>query len=82
MMLMPNTCSVNGKYTYFLISNTLNITIWQKAVERQKSTFKQTISKRKDFTKAIKQGVFFNQKTPLSYAFVNDSNTDSYKLAF
>lgn len=26
--------------------------------------------------------MFFNQKTPLSYAFVNHSNTDCYKLAF
>jgi len=26
--------------------------------------------------------MFFNQKTPLSYAFVTYSNTDSYKLAF
>jgi len=34
MVLMPNTYSVNGKYTYSLISNTLNITFWQKAVKR------------------------------------------------
>lgn len=54
MVLMPNTCGVDDKYTYSLISNTLNITIWKKAVERQKSTFKQTISKRKDFTKTTK----------------------------
>jgi len=26
--------------------------------------------------------MYFNQKTPLSYAFVTYSNTDSYKLAF
>ena len=26
--------------------------------------------------------MFFNQKTPLSYAFVTYSNTDSYKLVF
>ena len=79
---MLNTSSVNGKYSYSLISNTLNITIWQKAVERQKRTFKQTINKRKDFTKTTKQGMFFNQKMLLSYAFVTYSNTDSYKLAF
>ena len=41
MVLMPNACSVDDKYSYSLISNTLNITVWKKAVERLKSTFKQ-----------------------------------------
>lgn len=40
------------------------------------------MSKRKDFTKETKLGVLIYQKPPLSYVFVTNSNTDSYKLAF
>ena len=45
---MPNTCSVNGKYSYSLISNTLNI--------RQKVRCKQTF-----IQKAPMLGAFKNE---------------------
>ena len=48
MVLMPNTCSVNGKYSYSLISNTLNI--------RQKVRWKQTF-----IQKAPMLGAFKNE---------------------
>ena len=48
MVLMPNTCSVNGKYSYSLISNTLNI--------RQKVRCKQTF-----IQKAPMLGAFKNE---------------------
>ena len=43
---MPNTCSVNGKYSYSLISNTLNI--------RQKVRWKQTFIQKAPMLGAFK----------------------------
>ena len=82
MVLMPNKCSVNGKYTYSLISNTLNITVSKKAVESQKSTFKRLWTNKNTLQKYQSRECFLIKKTLLSYAFVTYNNTDSYKLAF